>query len=73
MAKAASADTKLILCTGERMESLVKKLYNTFGLQTTDYEVVHARGLSNEFYCYSNFESKEWKWKVEGGEVGDAQ
>ncbi|KAJ4415561.1 Protein-lysine N-methyltransferase efm5 [Gnomoniopsis sp. IMI 355080] len=72
MAKAASADTKLILCTGERMESLARRLYKSFGLQTTDYEVVHARGLSNEFYCYSNFECGDWKWKAEeetGGEV----
>lgn len=65
MAKAGSTDTKLILCTGERMESLVTKLYKTFDLRTTDKEVVHARGLSNEFYCYANFEGKDWKWKVE--------
>lgn len=64
MAKAASAETKLILCTGERMESLAARLYKSFGLQTTDYEVVHARGLSNEFYCYANFECGDWKWKA---------
>ncbi|KAJ4388014.1 Protein-lysine N-methyltransferase efm5 [Gnomoniopsis smithogilvyi] len=73
MAKAASADTRLILCTGERMESLARRLYKSFGLQTTDYEVVHARGLSNEFYCYSNFECGDWKWKAEDGTGGEAR
>ncbi|PSR90855.1 putative N6-adenine methyltransferase-domain-containing protein [Coniella lustricola] len=55
---------KLILCTGERMESLVTtKLYKSLGLYTTTYEPVHARGLSNEFYCYANFECGEWTFK----------
>ena len=46
------------------MEMLVTtKLYKSLGLKTTNYEVKHARGLSNEFYCYANFECEEWKWK----------
>jgi NADH dehydrogenase (ubiquinone) 1 alpha subcomplex subunit 9 len=46
------------------MESLVTRLYRSYGLRTTDYEPVHARGLSNEFYCYANFESSSsWKWR----------
>lgn len=73
MAKTASADTKLILCTGERMESLATKLYKTWELQTTNYEVVHARGLSNEFYCYANFECAEWKWKTGEDKATDGQ
>ncbi|KAI3391966.1 hypothetical protein diail_6404 [Diaporthe ilicicola] len=64
MAKPA-ADIKLIVATGERMESLVTKLYRSFGLKTTDFEPVHARGLSNEFFCYANFESEAWKWRPE--------
>lgn len=56
--------TKLIACTGERMEELVvNKLYKSFGLKTTTYEPVHARGLSNEFYCYANFECEDWTWR----------
>lgn len=54
---------RLIVSTGERMETLVTRLYKSFGVQTTDYEPVHARGLSNEFYCYANFKSLGWKWK----------
>ncbi|KAH8724633.1 putative N6-adenine methyltransferase-domain-containing protein [Phaeosphaeriaceae sp. PMI808] len=55
--------TRLIVCTGERMESLVTtKLYNKVGIRTTDYEIEHAKGLSNEFRCYANFECDEWKW-----------
>ncbi|KAF3763695.1 hypothetical protein M406DRAFT_262650 [Cryphonectria parasitica EP155] len=68
MAKAASPETRLILCTGERMEGLATRLYKAFGLRTTTYEPVHARGLSNEFYCYGNFECAEWKFR--GGEAG---
>lgn len=63
MAKVASADSKLIVCTGERMETLVTKLYKSFGLRTTTYEPHHATGLSNEFYCYANFECGAWKFK----------
>ncbi|KAK4187831.1 NADH-ubiquinone oxidoreductase 40 kDa subunit [Podospora australis] len=67
MSKPAPAGEKprLIVCTGERMESLVTRLYKSFGLQTTDYDPVHARGLSNEFYCYANFKSLGWKWRGE--------
>ncbi len=45
------------------METLVTKLYRHLGLKTTDFEPIHARGLSNEFYCYANFECDSWKWK----------
>lgn len=56
--------TKLIACTGERMEELiVNKLYKSMGLKTTTYEPVHARGLSNEFYSYANFECEDWTWR----------
>ncbi|KAH7085454.1 putative N6-adenine methyltransferase-domain-containing protein [Paraphoma chrysanthemicola] len=54
---------RLIVCTGERMESLVTtKLYGKVGTKTTDYEIMHAKGLSNEFRCYANFECERWKW-----------
>lgn len=62
MAKPA-ADVRLVVSTGERMEGLVTKLYRSFGLRTTDYEPAHARGLSNEFFCYANFDSELWKWR----------
>lgn len=45
------------------MEGLVtEKLYGKVGTRTTDYEIKHAKGLSNEFRCYANFECEEWKW-----------
>ncbi|SPQ25834.1 cd3cdb60-8906-4b92-ba3e-48abd6aa44b3 [Thermothielavioides terrestris] len=58
--------TKLIVCTGERMEPLVTRLYRALGLRTTDYEPRHAGGLSNEFYCYANFVAADgcWGWRV---------
>ena len=49
------------------MAPLVTKLYRAFGLRTTTYEPVHARGLSNEFYCYASFESADWAWRDEAG------
>lgn len=56
--------SRLIICTGERMQDLVTRLYRPFALRTTDYEPRHARGLGNEFYCYANFECGEWKWRT---------
>jgi hypothetical protein len=53
---------RIIVSTGERMESLVTtKLYGKVGTATTDYEIKHAKGLSNEFRCYANFECDAWK------------
>ncbi|KAK3207166.1 hypothetical protein GRF29_103g56464 [Pseudopithomyces chartarum] len=56
---------RLLVCTGERMESLITKLYSKVGTRTTSFEVEHAKGLSNEFRCYANFESEDWKWVEE--------
>jgi Probable N6-adenine methyltransferase len=48
------------------METLVNKLYKAFELKTTTFEPAHAKGLSNEFYCYANFECGEWRWRRAG-------
>ncbi|KAI1136343.1 putative N6-adenine methyltransferase-domain-containing protein [Hypoxylon sp. FL0543] len=61
----SSPHPRLIVCTGERMETLVTKLYRSFGARTTTYEPRHARGLSNEFYCYANFECDAWRFRSE--------
>lgn len=54
---------KVIACTGERMESIITgKLYGPVGVKTTDYDIKHAKGLSNEFRTYANFECDAWKW-----------
>ncbi|QDS71516.1 hypothetical protein FKW77_004994 [Venturia effusa] len=53
-------ELRLIACTGERMEGLIHKLYSKVGVRTTDFVVEHAKGLSNEFRCYANFECGEW-------------
>ncbi|KAF6841544.1 nadh-ubiquinone oxidoreductase 39 kda [Colletotrichum musicola] len=60
----AASKERVIVCTGERMESLVAKVYKAFGVKTTTYEPKHARGLSNEFYCYANFECQDWVWRA---------
>ncbi|KAF2025527.1 hypothetical protein EK21DRAFT_76122 [Setomelanomma holmii] len=64
LAKSWTADSlRLIVCTGERMEGLVtSKLYGKVGTKTSNYEIMHAKGLSNEFRCYANFECDGWKW-----------
>ncbi|KAG6212236.1 hypothetical protein E4U50_001978 [Claviceps purpurea] len=54
---------RVIVCTGERMKHIVAKLYRSLKVQTTNFEPKHASGLSNEFYCYANFESSAWTWK----------
>ncbi|KAF2200551.1 N-6 adenine-specific DNA methyltransferas-like protein 2 [Delitschia confertaspora ATCC 74209] len=56
---------RFISCTGERMKNLILKLYSKIGIRTTDFEPKHAKGLSNEFRCYANFECSAWKWIAE--------
>jgi len=46
------------------MEALVNKLYRPQGIATTTFEPAHAKGLSNEFRCYANFEGDSWTWKT---------
>ncbi|KAI1147483.1 putative N6-adenine methyltransferase-domain-containing protein [Nemania diffusa] len=53
---------RVMICTGERMEALVNRLYRPLGVQTTTYEPAHT-GLKNEFCCYANFECAAWRWK----------
>ncbi|KAM0324540.1 hypothetical protein ACHAQA_007925 [Verticillium albo-atrum] len=48
---------------GERMRDLVTKVYKSFGVKLTTYIPSHARGLSNEFYCYASYECELWKWQ----------
>ena len=55
-------DLRIIVCTGERMEELIHKLYGKVGVRTTNFEVVHSKGLSNEFRCYANFENNDWRF-----------
>lgn len=58
-----------IVCTGERMERLILKLYP--GIKTTTYQPRHAQDrLSNDFRCYANFESGLWKMQQYNGDVG---
>ena len=43
------------------MCDVVMKLYESDGIHTTGLEVVHAKGLRNEFMCYANFKSDAWQ------------
>ncbi|KAK0517275.1 hypothetical protein JMJ35_000430 [Cladonia borealis] len=59
---AEKEDLRIILCTGERMETLVLKLYP--GIQTTTFDPQHTQNrLSNDFRCYANFECASWSWR----------
>lgn len=63
LARSWDGSSQLIICTGERLQDLIKKLYGRAGVRATDFDVVHA-GLKNEFYCYANFEKRGvWQWK----------
>ncbi|KAI8953246.1 putative N6-adenine methyltransferase-domain-containing protein [Xylaria longipes] len=57
-----SIGLRVLICTGERMEVLVNRLYRPLGVRTTTYEPSHT-GLKNEFLCYANFECDAWSWK----------
>ncbi|TVY55011.1 Protein-lysine N-methyltransferase EFM5 [Lachnellula cervina] len=65
---APASDLRVIVCTGERMETLINKLYRPAGVSTTTFEPVHSKGLSNEFFCYANFECQKWKWRQQSSD-----
>lgn len=56
----APQNSKTIICTGERVSEIIKKVYP--GSQITTFFPQHEKGLSNEFRCYANFECASWKW-----------
>ncbi|KLU92568.1 hypothetical protein MAPG_11513 [Magnaporthiopsis poae ATCC 64411] len=61
-----SPAARVVLCTGERMQDLVTttRLYGDVGgLRTTTFRPQHASKLSNDFYCYANFECTAWQWR----------
>lgn len=60
MAKTWSSDLRVIVCTGERMESLIHQLYGKTGMKTTSFLPEHSKGLSNEFRCYANTNGNQW-------------
>ncbi|KAK0611151.1 putative N6-adenine methyltransferase-domain-containing protein [Immersiella caudata] len=62
---------KLIISTGERMGTLITKLYRSYNVRNTTFELVHAGGLSNEFCCSANFEA-DGVWAFKDGE-GDSR
>ncbi|KXL42952.1 hypothetical protein M433DRAFT_59053 [Acidomyces richmondensis BFW] len=55
---------RLISCTGERMESIIDKLYGKIGIKMTTFEPEHRNGLSNEFRCYATFQCAAWSWRA---------
>ncbi|KAA8913920.1 putative N6-adenine methyltransferase-domain-containing protein [Sphaerosporella brunnea] len=59
--KPDAANTRVMVCTGERMLELILKLYRANNVAETTLEVEHTKGLSNEFRCYANFESAAWR------------
>jgi len=60
--KQGKSDQRTIICTGERMESLVLKLYQ--GIKTTTFDPQHAQNrLSNDFRCYASFVCDSWSWR----------
>jgi len=61
--KRAPTDLRLIVCTGERVGNIVNRLYRPEGIATTSFLPMHAKGLSNEFYCFANFECEHWNWR----------
>ena len=57
-------NSRLIVCTGERMENAILELYQQQSIARTSLEPVHSKQqLSNEFLCFANFESDFWALK----------
>ncbi|KAH6989443.1 putative N6-adenine methyltransferase-domain-containing protein [Ilyonectria sp. MPI-CAGE-AT-0026] len=60
-----SSIPRIIVCTGERMTDIVVKLYRSFDVRSTTFEPAHSGTLSNQYYCYANFECPSWIWRPE--------
>ncbi|PWW74945.1 hypothetical protein C7212DRAFT_207318 [Tuber magnatum] len=60
---AEQSPTRIMICTGQVMRELVEKLFRHAGVRATTLEIRHSKGLSNEFLCYSSFESKRIRWE----------
>ena len=56
-----SGGPRIIVCTGERMQDLILRLYP--GIRVTTFEPEHTNSLGNEFRCYANYQSRDWGWK----------
>ena len=50
-------DTPRIFCTGAVMEN---SIYLILGLRRNKFEPKHASKLSNEFCCYTNYQSERF-------------
>ncbi|KAJ3260906.1 hypothetical protein HDU77_001183 [Chytriomyces hyalinus] len=50
---------KIIVCTGLVMRAKIEK---ELGCKLTSFEPKHKGGLSNEFGCFTNFESEGFRW-----------
>lgn len=61
MLKATGAP-RLLVATGERMQTLILRLYKPYGAKTTTFIPGHARELGNDFRCYANYKSPRWSW-----------
>jgi hypothetical protein len=61
--RSTAGELRVVVCTGERMGSLVRRLYGGIGVRETDFVVRHASGLSNEFRCFANFEWEGWRFR----------
>lgn len=51
---------RIIVCTGERMKSVIESAYPK--TKETTFHPQHGNGLSNEFRCYASYESNRWKF-----------
>ncbi|KAJ3081593.1 EEF1A lysine methyltransferase 1, partial [Rhizoclosmatium hyalinum] len=55
----AKEGCKIIVCTGLVMR---EKIARELGCKLCVFEPKHKGGLSNEFGCYTNFESEGFRW-----------
>ncbi|ODV60488.1 protein-lysine N-methyltransferase ASCRUDRAFT_76468 [Ascoidea rubescens DSM 1968] len=56
----SNSNSQILVCTGERMKDLIKKIYPT--TKMTNFIPEHKNGLSNEFRCYASYKSENWDY-----------
>ncbi|KAJ3329674.1 EEF1A lysine methyltransferase 1 [Blyttiomyces sp. JEL0837] len=55
----AQKGSRVIICTGQVMR---KQIAEELGCLQTEFEPKHKGGLSNEFGCFTNYESESFPW-----------
>lgn len=63
LSKSDDDDCRLIVCTGQALESSVIILFKDRRVKTTTFLPQHTNSLQNKYRCFANFECDVWEFQ----------